>query len=94
MNKCPHCSKVTITIIDKLFLGPASTIRCSTCNGVISVPWYPSIIMSILLIFMLYLIRVYDSIIIVGIGIISVFGYLYLHVKYVPLVQHKDNGYL
>ena len=41
MNKltCPHCGKPGISVLRKMFLGPAVRTACKTCGEKVGVPW-------------------------------------------------------
>ena len=36
-ENCPNCNRPTISIIKKMFLGPARSITCDKCGGKVSV---------------------------------------------------------
>lgn len=40
MQKCPNCSKYTISNWDKCMHGPARMIECSNCKASLSLSWY------------------------------------------------------
>ena len=44
MNKhnCPNCGSPSITVWQKLGLGPLRKIKCKLCGAFISVPWFKS----------------------------------------------------
>ncbi len=92
-NNCPKCGEKSISNFEKLCLGPASTTRCSVCNTRISVSWWPAFIMGLSLFAMYYLGSKLSLGLYFCIGIVIVPTYLYLHVKIVPLVERKENGY-
>lgn len=37
---CPHCGLRTISWGRKLFMGPATNVRCAACGGEVGVPWF------------------------------------------------------
>lgn len=39
MFKCPHCNKLGITFIRKMFLGPFLPTTCKYCHKKVSVPY-------------------------------------------------------
>lgn len=46
---CPNCDEPTISYWRKQFLGPARSIRCSSCNAKISVSWASGFLSMLLL---------------------------------------------
>ena len=38
MLTCPHCQQPGITVLRKLFLGPAVPATCKACGGTVGVP--------------------------------------------------------
>jgi hypothetical protein len=45
---CPVCGKYCLSAARKLFLGPARSVPCASCGARVSVPWLPSILLSLL----------------------------------------------
>jgi hypothetical protein len=93
MNQCPHCLEETISDLEKFSLGPATSIRCSNCNNKITVPWWPYLIMALLMICIYYISTMTSSKYIFALAIIVFIGYFYILVKFVPLIKRKENGY-
>ena len=49
---CPHCGVRTISVIRRLFLGPAMPMRCSVCHRDVGVPWSSVLVMAPFLVLM------------------------------------------
>jgi len=46
MNKhnCPNCGSPSVTVWQKLGLGPMKKIKCKSCGAFITVPWFKSLV--------------------------------------------------
>lgn len=40
---CPACGQRCLSAWDKLWLGPARSVRCGSCSCRVSVPWLPTL---------------------------------------------------
>ncbi len=44
MLTCPHCGEKSISVLQKVFVGPASTIGCRFCKKRSSVPMFSTLL--------------------------------------------------
>ncbi len=87
MFLCPHCNKPGITLIRKLFLGPALPATCKSCHKKVGVPYLSTFLACTPIIIAIFVYDYFDTFLLKGIILLSAYIIMtIITIKWVPLI--------
>jgi ribosomal protein S27E len=84
--ECPNCHQKTIPLWRKMFLGPATSVKCAKCGARVSVP-YSAMLAVIPFLIAIVAAQFVGSIVLAGaLLVVAVLVMCWIHYKFVPLI--------
>lgn len=89
MLTCPHCGEKSISVGQKLFVGPSSSGECTRCKKKFGVSWLSSLIVLPFAVAVAAMPLIVTSSINKALPwtIAGILVYLFIYIKWVPLVK-------
>jgi len=87
MYICPHCNQPGISVLRKLYLGPAIPATCKNCGKKVGVPWSAMFVTVAGIIAYFSILLFVDSILLIVAVLVVVFFIMsFIHLKWIPLI--------